>query len=107
MRWRKLATIFSMAIRYECGCGLVANGFKAEADNSVDELGVGEAGFLGGLGEVFVFGEDGVGVGFDEINFVVAGEAEVEAGVAVDGEEVVDAFAGLLNGGSDSGVEGF
>jgi hypothetical protein len=70
-------------------------------------LGVGDAGFLGGLGEVFVFGQDGVGVGFDEVDFVVGGNAEVEAGVAVDGEEVVDAFAGFLDGGDEGGVEVF
>ena len=59
------------------------------------------------MGEVFVGGEGGIGIGFDEVDFVVGGEAEVEAGVAIDGEEVVDAAAGLLDGGNDGGVDVF
>ena len=59
------------------------------------------------MGEVFVGGEDRIGVGFDEVNFVVFGEAEVEARVAVDGEKVVDAFANVLDVGDHGGIEAF
>ena len=57
--------------------------------------------------EVFVGGEDGIRIGLDEIDLVVRREAQVEARVAVDGQQVVDAFAGLLDLRDDRGVESF
>src|SRR6266540_5326421 len=78
---------------------------EAEADDALDQLRVGEAGLHGGLREIFVLGEDGVGVRFDEIDFVVRSHAQVEARVAVNGEEVIDAFAPLLDVRGERGIE--
>src|SRR5882762_10358774 len=64
---------------------LIAQRVQAEANDSLDELGIGEPGFEGGLGKVFVGGEDRVGIGLDKVDFIVGGHPEVDAGVAIDG----------------------
>jgi hypothetical protein len=51
------------------------------------------AGFEGGLAKSLCW----VTMGFDEVDFAVGDEAEVDAGLAVDGEEVVDAFADICD----------
>jgi hypothetical protein len=86
---------------------LIADGVEAEADDAVDEIGVGDVGFQGGLREVFVFGQGGVGVGLDEVEFVPRSKAQIEACVTVDGQEVIDAFAGLDDAGGHGRVEAF
>ena len=45
------------------------------------------------FGEVFAVGELRVGVGFEQVEVALGGQAEVEAGVAGEAEEAVDALA--------------
>src|SRR5262245_58473197 len=68
---------------------------QAGADDAVDELRVARARLVRGLREVLVGGEDGVRVGLDEIDTVVRRDAQVDARIAVQGEQPIDAFAGL------------
>jgi hypothetical protein len=83
----------------------VADGGEAELDDTADELRVFEAAGAGGLSEILVAGEGGVGIGFDEDDFVVWGEAQVETGVAVDAEEAIDATAELFDAARDDRIE--
>src|SRR5258708_27245380 len=46
------------------------------ARDTFDQLRIRQAGFSGGKGEVFVFGQIGVGIGLDEIDFVVGSRSE-------------------------------
>ena len=45
--------------------------------------------------EVFISGQDGVRIGFNKINLVVRSDAQVQTRVPVNGQQPVDAFAGL------------
>lgn len=80
---------------------------ETEADDAIDELGVSETGLEGGLGEIFVSGEKRVWVGLDKVHFVVWGEAEVDARVTVDGEQMINALAGLLDFPDEERIETF
>src|SRR5207248_11437062 len=84
---------------------LVPRGVQAHADDTIDQLWKGDTRLEGGLGEVLVLGENGIRIGFDEIDFVVRREAQIEPRVAVDGEQVVDAFAGPLDWAYEGGSE--
>src|SRR6266550_2984648 len=86
---------------------LIPQGVQAHADDTVDQLWEGDIRLEGGLGEVLVLGENGIRIGFDEIDFVVRREAQIEPRVAVDGEQVVDAFAGLLDLAHEGGIDSF
>lgn len=68
-------------------------GVEGEVDDALEEFFVGDAGGLGGFGEVFGVGELRVGVGFEEIDFAFGGEAEVHAGVAGLAQGPVDSLA--------------
>ncbi len=77
------------------------------AQDALDELRIGQPGLQRGQGKVFVGREDGIGIGLDEINLVVHRQAQVHARVAVEREQAVDAFAGLLNVACHGGIEIF
>src|SRR5487761_2433611 len=87
--------------------GLLPCRLQPRADDALDELRIIQAGLERGLREVLVGGEDGVRVGFDEINLVGGRDAQVYARVAVNGQQPVDAFAGLHNVFGERGVEAF
>src|SRR5262245_30745720 len=54
---------------------------------------------LGRCRELLAFCDFGVGIGFDEIGHTLGGEAEVDAGVAVELQDPVDALRRALNAG--------
>src|SRR5438874_366729 len=56
----------------------IADGVESEPENPVDQLRIGEVSLEGGLGEILVFSQDGIGVGFDEIDLVVGREPQIE-----------------------------
>src|SRR5690242_1501295 len=85
----------------------IASGVESQPDDSRDQLRVGKVCFEGGLRKVLVFGKDGIRVGFDEIDLVVWSKTEVEARVAVDGEQMVDAFADLFDAARNGGINVF
>ena len=58
----------------------------------MQQVGVCEPVVAGGRGELLDLGDLGVGVGFDEIGDAVGGEAEIDAGIAVELERPVDAL---------------
>ncbi len=60
----------------------------------MEELVVGEAGFLSRLGEFVALREFGIGVPFENIEIAIPGKPTVEPGVAVDIERSVRAFTG-------------
>src|SRR6185437_1260173 len=80
---------------------------EPQTDNSRDQLRIGEVCLEGGLRKVLVFGKDGIRVGFDEIDLVVRSKAEVEARIAVDGEQMVDPFADLFDADGNGGINVF
>ena len=55
---------------------------------------------LGRCRELLALGDFGVRIGFDEIGRAVGGEAKVDAGVAVELQDPVDAFRRALNAGA-------
>jgi len=56
-------------------------------NNAVNELRIRQACFAGCEGEVFVVSEDRVRVCFDEIEFVLGRETQIDSRVAVDGQQ--------------------
>src|SRR6201996_5152380 len=51
-------------------------------------------------GELLVLGNFGIGVGLNEVQRSVAGEAKVDTGVAIEPQSPVDALGGSLNTGA-------
>ena len=72
---------------------------------AVDQLRIAQAGLQRGLREVFILGEDRIRVGLDEIDFVLRRDAQVDARVAVDGEQVIDALAPVFDVRDEFGRE--
>src|SRR5579862_3410772 len=65
---------------------LLAAGCFSEGENLFDKLRISEAGFGGRLGEVLLGGKDRIGIGLDEHNLAVSGQAQVNARVAGNGK---------------------
>ena len=51
-------------------------------------------------GELLALGNFGIGVGFNEVQRPVAGEAKVDTGIAIEPQGPVDALGGSLNAGA-------
>jgi hypothetical protein len=66
-----------------------------------------QAGFERGLGKVFVCSQHRVRICLDEIDFVRSSNAEVQTRVSVNGQQPVDAFAGLLDTANEGRFESF
>src|SRR5437588_5912480 len=77
----------------------------SEADDSLNQLRVAEPGLASRQREIFVSGEVRIRIRLDEIDIVVETQPQVDARVAVDGEQTVDAFASLLDLGDERRVE--
>ena len=67
------------------------------ADDPLDEFWIRQTCFAGCEREVFVVGENRVWIRLDEIKFVLRREAQIDARVAVNGEQSVDVFTRVLN----------
>src|SRR6267143_3172668 len=67
------------------------------ADDPIDQLRIGQARLACSLRKVFVFGQNRIWIRLDKINFVVRRQPEVKAGVAVDGEQAIDALTGFFD----------
>ena len=66
-------------------------------DDALNQFRITQSCFTGREGEILVFGENRIGVRFDEVNFVCGGEPQVDPGVAIDREQAIDAFAGVFD----------
>src|SRR5204862_340142 len=76
---------------------LIAGGLFSEADDFVDQFRIRNVRLLGGFSEVLFACENGIGVGFDEDDFISWREPQIEPRIAVDGEQPVDFFADLFD----------
>ncbi len=71
--------------------------FHPEPDDPVDQSRIRQARLFRRLREVLIRGEMGIWVRLDEIELVLRRQPQVDARVAVDREQTVDAFARLLD----------
>ena len=67
---------------------------EAESDELLQQLLVVHAGMLGRVGEVLVAGDLRVGVGFQQIELAVVAQAVVQARVAAQVQQPIDALGG-------------
>ena len=83
----------------------IPNRLHSVPNDPVDQLRIRQARLARREREVFVLREMGIWVRLDEINLVGRRQPQVDARVAVDCEETVDAFARLLDVGDERRVE--
>src|SRR5438093_9674707 len=86
-------------------CRSISNRLHPVPDDPVDQLRIRQARLACRKREVLVLRQNGVGVRLDEINLVGRRQPQVDARVAVDRKQSVDAFARLLDVGDERRVE--
>ena len=62
----------------------IPNRLQPQSRDSLDQLGVGQSGLHRRLGKIFVGRQDGIGIGFNEIDFVLRVQPQVNPRVSID-----------------------
>ncbi len=88
-------------------CGLIPDCFQSEAHDPVDQLRVGKIGLERRLREILVRREHGIWICLDEIDFVFGRQTQIDASVAINREQAINAFAGQLDFGNNGRIESF
>src|SRR6266567_3597351 len=74
-------------------------------DDTVNQLRIRQARLARRLREVFVFGQNRIWIRLNEINFIGRRQPQVDAGVAIDSEQTIDAFTRFFDAGDQRRLE--
>src|SRR5437879_13536742 len=78
--------------RWTFSSALIPQRIHPLPNDSIDQLRIGQTCLVRRLREIFVLRQDRIWIRLDEINFIVRCQPQVNAGVAIDSEQTIDAF---------------
>src|SRR5438270_1795020 len=83
--------------RWAFSSALIPERIHPLPDDPIDQLRIGQTCFARRLREIFILGQNRIWICLNEIDFVVRRQPQVNAGVAIDCEQTIDALAGFFD----------